>query len=60
MKMFIDFNAMVHAFLFNTTTNCECDEYFMCREILELLRKKIYNDGQPRVEDNCKKVVVRK
>jgi hypothetical protein len=60
LKMFSNLNAMVHVFLFNMTTNVIMNVmmYVMCRKILELLGKTTANDGQPQVEDNCKKVVV--
>jgi hypothetical protein len=62
LRMFSNLNDMVHVFLFNMKIGnviMNVMMYVMCRKILELLGKtKLSNDGQPQVEDKCKKVVV--
>jgi hypothetical protein len=49
---------MIHAFLFYMMTNIFV-MYVMCRKKLELLGKKVVNDGKPQVEDDYQKVVVK-
>jgi hypothetical protein len=34
--------------------------YVMCKNKLELLRKKVANDGQPQAEDDYEKVVIKR
>jgi hypothetical protein len=50
---------MIHAFLFYVTNNIFV-MYDMCRKELELLRKRVVNDGQPQAKDNYEKVVVKR
>jgi hypothetical protein len=50
---------MIQAFLFYMMTNIFV-MYVTCRNKLELLRKKVANDGQPQAEDDYEKVVVKR
>ena len=48
---------MIHAFLFNVTTNIIV-MYVMCRNKLKLLGKTVTNGRKPQEKDECERAIV--